>query len=189
MEINEDKRKGTKLIRVENNIAYIRLNNSDKIAKIDYEDYDKIKRYSWRIHANRDYRKFIKRKINYYVITRRFKGETPQTMLLHRYIMGIEKENAVSSKRQIDHINRNGLDNRKSNLRIVTQSQNNHNICRGVHGKYPYIRWRNRNGKFYGKIKIEKKMIYTGEFDTPDEALKEYHKLRIKHLKNQRLWK
>lgn len=56
---------------------------------------------------------------------------------IHRLIMGLSKgDNLI-----IDHINRNGLDNKKSNLRIVSTSINNRNSnirktnifnCRGI---------------------------------------------------------
>jgi len=176
-------KKGTKLIKTVNNVSYIHLNNSPKIVKIDSEDYEKIKQYSWRLHKNHDNRGY-RRIQNLYAVARRFKGEKPKNILMHRFILGIERESARDSERQVDHINHNGLDNRKINLRIVTQSQNNQNRRRGCHGKYPNVRWNNITGKFYVQIKIEKKVIKLGNnFNTPDEALKSYNRIRKKFLK------
>lgn len=177
------RKKGTKLIKTAQGVAYIRFNNSSKIGKIDADDYEKIKKYSWRVHKNHDNRGVGAKSI-LYAFARRFRGESPQAVLMHRFILGIEGENANISKRQVDHINHNGLDNRKSNLRIVTQSQNNQNVRKGVRGKYPNVQWNSITGKFSTFIKTETRKIMLGDkFNTPDEALKVYEKARKEFIK------
>lgn len=91
-------------------------------------------------------------------------------ILLHRFLMNPEKNQVV------DHINRNKLDCRKSNLRICTQLENNKNSGMrkdnktGVRGvifdkaspKTPYL----------SEIIVDKKRIKLGRFETLDEAKK-----------------
>ncbi len=74
----------------------------------------------------------------------------------------------------IDHINHNMLDNRRSNLRIVTRSMNSHNRrsvigstsrYKGVHQSY---------GKWQAAISHKDKNIHLGVFSTEAEAAKRY---------------
>ena len=73
---------------------------------------------------------------------------------------------------QVDHINRNTLDNRKSNLRIVTQQGNLRNQKRG-NNKTGYtgvaVGWK---GKFTAQIKVDYKKIHLGTFNTIIDAYK-----------------
>ena len=71
----------------------------------------------------------------------------------------------------VDHRNGNGLDNRRSNLRIATFSQNNQNMrmqsdnATGFKGIS-----RRPSGKFRARIAFEGKQIFLGNFPTPEEA-------------------
>lgn len=162
--------KGADIIEINDTVAKIRLSNCDGIVIVDRDSLDLIKNLSWRGLKNHSVRGDDTVR---YATTRLVNGKA---VLMHRYIMGISDENAVLSKRQIDHINGNGLDNRKSNLRIVTQSQNNHNKKRGQRGKYPNVRWSNTTGKFIAYIKIEDKTVCLGkDFSTPEQAYNAYH--------------
>lgn len=62
----------------------------------------------------------VKGETNY---ARGFYHKTSKDVLMHRFIMGLEP----GDKRQVDHINHNGLDNRRSNLRVCTPAQNKAN--------------------------------------------------------------
>jgi len=170
-------KKGVKMIKEVDNAVYFQFNRSDKVGIIDKEDWEKIKKYSWRVLNNHQSRGYIG---NLYgsgtlwdIIPKK------KVVLLHRFILGIHLENGAISKKQVDHINGNGLDNRKSNLRLVTQAQNNCNQYKGAHGKYPNIRWNNTTGKFIAEIKIETQRVNLGkDFNTPDEAMEAYNKAR-----------
>jgi hypothetical protein len=78
---------------------------------------------------------------------------------------------------QIDHANRDPSDNRLSNLRLATNSQNQFN--RKGHGKYKkgvnYSPSREYTDKdFVARIQVEGKRIYLGRFRTEDEAHEAY---------------
>lgn len=82
----------------------------------------------------------------------------------------------------VDHINGNGLDNRRCNLRIVTQSENiskkrspgNRTGYRGV--------YETQAGKFVGEVRINKKKIKSRSLATPQEAAMFHDRLASIHL-------
>lgn len=71
----------------------------------------------------------------------------------------------------IDHKNLNGLDNRLSNLREATFSENRWNTNRPYVRELPRGVYRNyRGARFGARIAINGEEIYLGSFDTPEEA-------------------
>ena len=88
--------------------------------------------------------------------------------LLHRIIME-EPEELV-----IDHINRNPLDNRRENLRIVTVQQNcmNQGIRKTNKSGVAGVCWHKNVNKWQAKIAYKYKQIHLGCFDTLEEATK-----------------
>lgn len=85
-------------------------------------------------------------------------------VLLHRLIMNFPEG------KQVDHINGDRTDNRRSNLRVVTNQQNQMNrkatSNTGIKGVY----LRKDTGSYSAKIKINGKSRYLGNFRTLDEA-------------------
>jgi hypothetical protein len=96
-----------------------------------------------------------------------------ETIYLHREIMGLTYGDPLV----VDHKNRQRLDNRRSNLRVVTKAVNAKNrskrvgssLHKGVYWKKPDPLHRTR-GKWYARIIIDRKMIHLGGFETEDEA-------------------
>lgn len=82
------------------------------------------------------------------------------------------------SDMEIDHINHNGVDNRLVNLRLATSKQNKFNkrISSKNASGYKGISFHKKLNKWAAYISRNKKTIYLGLFDTPQEAHKEYTK-------------
>lgn len=113
---------------------------------LDEEDYCKVAHMTW----------WLKPTGYVYTQTRGRKNRT--SIYLHRLITG------ASKGQEIDHINRNPLDNRKENLRFCTRSQNNMNKA-GLRGVSPFKRgWRAR-------IKKDRKEIHIGLYATKEAAV------------------
>ncbi len=92
-----------------------------------------------------------------------------------REILGLKS----GDKREADHINYVTLNNRRSNLRIVTHQQNqwNHKSPKGYY-------WNKAARKYMAQIKLNGKVIYLGLFKTAEEARgayleakKSYHRI------------
>jgi len=132
-------------IRIDGDVAYVDLydkyGNTVATVIIDAEDVERIRYDKWRLSIT-----------GYANYTTRKKG----TLMMHRKILGTDQ--------CVDHINGNKLDNRKSNLRIATKSQNSMNVnYRGI-SEHP-------TGKFSARIKINQKLIYLGTYELEVEAL------------------
>lgn len=122
------------------------------VALVDTEDVEKLKKYSFRTHNNG------------YINTSRNR----KNIYLHQIVFGETKEGY-----EIDHINRNKLDNRKSNLRQCTHKDNAHNrISYNKFGQQG-IRKTNRNLKkpYYASIYDNGKFIFLGYYATKEEAI------------------
>ena len=76
----------------------------------------------------------------------------------------------------VDHRNGNGLDNRRTNLRIATQSQNMQNRCKrkNTTSRYIGVWFVKAKGKWESRITYKGKRIWLGLFDTEIEAAKAY---------------
>lgn len=96
-------------------IIYDNRGNEKARTLIDIEDIERVKEYKW--HLSKD--GYISTNINSKV--------TRKIISLHRFIMNVWDEEYDCNSNVIDHINRNPLDNRKSNLRIVSQRENMNN--------------------------------------------------------------
>jgi len=96
-------------------ILKIKHNDIHVKAVIDTVDAAKIKDHSWHYIANG----YIGHTIQV--------DDTRRELYLHNMVMGRLGFPGKGAKESIDHISRNGLDNRKENLRLVTQSAQNIN--------------------------------------------------------------
>jgi len=122
-----------------------------KFAIVDPEDYDRLAGYKW--FAMRSRRGF------YAIRMVTTKNGRRKKIRMHRQIL-----NAPADK-LVDHINHNGLDNRKANLRIVTNMQNSWNKRKqkgDYSSRYKGVSWARRIGKWHTEIYCNGSKIFIG---------------------------
>jgi len=105
---------------------------------------------------------------------------TLQRYLYEKYIP--EKD---ISNLKIDHINRNRLDNRMSNLEPVTDGVNNYN--RETKNKWGYRGVAKKSDKYRARLKYEGKQYNTTVFETVEEAAIAYNELAKKYYGDRAL--
>jgi hypothetical protein len=133
-----------------------------KIAWIDQEDVDKISLLKWRAEKS-GYTYYAKAEVEISKYPRKRK-----IFRMHRVI--------CSNWNSIDHINRNGLDNRKSNLREADKKQNGRNrpAQKMSTSKYKGVSWVPRLQKWLSQITVDGKNTYLGIFNDEVLAAKAY---------------
>lgn len=133
-------------------------------ALVDDDDYDYLVQYKWRR---------VKQKTCFYVsasvkIDGKFK-----TLIMHRLVMNAPKGT------MIDHIDCNGLNNQKTNLRFASYVQNGMNRRPNKNRKYKGVTIQGE--RFCASITYNKQRIALGTFNNIDDAAQAYNEAAIKY--------
>ena len=140
----------------------IQLTNGG-LCIVDDEDYPLLDRHTWHKEKNGNVW------YAYALIGKNTK------IAMHRVILG------AKLARVIDHINHDGMDNRKENLRFVTISHNTANARKykqKTTSKYKGV-WKGYDGKFYANINCDCKRYSLGKYESETDAAKAYDKKAI----------
>lgn len=142
-------------------------------TKVDDADFDWLSKYPWRIYHPRNM---------YFYARTGYDGN-----LMHRIIMRLN-----NSKLCVDHIDHDGLNNQRSNLRVCTHAENMRHRKSANNSSSKYlgvclIKAYNKNGTFrtyyYATIKYSDKQTHLGCFKDERRAAIEYDKAAIIHHK------
>jgi hypothetical protein len=129
---------------------------------LDLRDYYHLSKYKW----------YIKGSFGKFYAARNYKYDSRQTktVSMHREIM-----NAPGGL-LVDHRNRNGLDNRRENLRLATYSQNNCNKPKrkNTSSQFAGVSFNKLCKRWCCYINHNGKRIFLGYFDSEIEAAKAY---------------
>lgn len=142
------------------------------VAIVDDEDAD-LAEYKWRVlvHSNTNY---AMRSIK--------KDGRSASMMFHRVLMEKVIGRPLEKLEVVDHIDGDGLNNLRSNVRLCTYSQNNmnkHKHKQPIAGMKGITRLKTKKEGWQAQIKINGKNVYLGVFPTAEEAYKAYCKVAI----------
>jgi len=137
---------------------------------VDDVDYDFLIKHKWHAYKHRD-TFYAKRHIWVNGI------RTEQGM--HREILHLSHRDGV----EVDHINRDGLDNQRSNLRITTHGLNRHNSKKNTNNISGYrgVHWCNSTKKWVAMIAINRKQKTIGRYRSVISAAEAYDQEAVKY--------
>jgi hypothetical protein len=102
-----------------------------------------------------------------------------QPRLLHRVVLGL----GTGDGRSVDHINGDGLDNRRANLRVATTAENAQNQgSRGGSSTYRGVTWDRARGKWMARAMLDGRHKTIGRFDSELEAAEAAAAFRREHM-------
>lgn len=134
--------------------------NRGRVALVDEADYEWLSQWRWTFAGEPTGGGYAVRGCDV--------GGARRTLLMHRAILSPEPG------LQVDHINGDGLDNRRANLRPCTASQNcqNRAVKKGTRSGFKGVTKYNRYWR--AAIRAEGRTRYIGYYATPEEAARAY---------------
>jgi hypothetical protein len=141
----------------------ILLSDGIHVALVDDEDSERISKYSWgAVKKGRTY--YARREAGTV-------GKNRKSFYMHRDVLNLSPGNGL-----VDHRNRNGLDNQKSNLRLSNKKLNAVNTEKrsGCSSKYKGVYFRKDRQKWSAYIEVNTKRIRLGTFETELQAATAY---------------
>jgi hypothetical protein len=136
---------------------YIQLGfaNAPELFIIDISDFDTIRNYSW-YPKRSEWGTYCNGYVNKKVV------------VLHRFIM------KAQVGQYIDHIDKDTLNNKRDNLRFVTNQQNgfNRKVGKNNTSSIMGICWVESRNKWNVRIKLNYKNIFLGQYEDFDDAVK-----------------
>ncbi len=133
------------------------------VALVDDEDFESLMRQKWWISKCEKSRKI------FYAARNERPGGKRHVVLMHRKIMGFPLGMVI------DHVNGNGLDNRRANLRVCSTAQNAMNSKkRPSSSRFKGVSWNKEARKWVANIKLDQKSRYLGCFDVEEDAARAY---------------
>ena len=143
-------------IRIDGSVAYVPLTRGYE-AIIDAADIAIVDRWNW--YADVDAH-------TVYAVRSAKEGGKQSTIIMHRLLVD------APAVMEVDHINGNGLDNRRLNLRLATRSQNMRNKGLSVSNTSGFkgVSWHKSESKWQARITLHRKTRYLGLYPTPEAA-------------------
>ena len=133
------------------------------VVLVDDQDYEFLNKFNWFVSVNN-------RRSTCYAATK----IVSKMRYMHRILLN-------DPDSLVDHIDRNGLNNQRNNLRLASPSLNGQNckISSNNNTGFIGVYWNKKYSKFYARIVFNYRKIFIGSFDDPKQAAKAYNKKAV----------
>lgn len=135
-------------------------------TKIDDTDFEQLKFYNWSVKPHCK---------TFYAVRADYSTGVYKKIFLHRQLLGVTDPDVV-----VDHIDGNGLNNQRSNLRVCDRANNGCNKRTKKRKQSPFKGvGKTKGGKFKARIGVKGKVINLGLFSTAEEAALKYNEAAV----------
>lgn len=139
-----------------------------KVALVDEDDFERLSAFKWCATRHRQ---------RWYAVRRATRVEGGMIVRMHRQVLD------APSGLDVDHIDGDGLNNRRSNLRVATRLENARNqVCR--RGGTSTFKGVSRSGtrRWRATIRLATGRLHLGYFDSEEDAAKTYDVAAREHF-------
>lgn len=141
-------------------------------ALVDDHLYDWLNQWRWYSNKGRN---------TYYALRNgsSLNNNEPSSIGMHREILGLSHHDGCV----VDHINQDGLDNQRSNLRVVSNTENirNHKLFNTSKTGHTGVTWNDNANKWHARIHVNYKYIHLGYFSCINDAIEARKQGELKH--------
>ena len=137
-----------------------------QVALVDDEDYEELSKYKWYANKNRH---------AFYAV----RSSDRHITCMHRVIL------KAQLGQQVDHINHNGLDNRRSNIRLCTRTQNQGNQRKQIRittSRYKGVYWDKGRCRWAAQLQIPGVRHLARYHNTEEDAARAYDQAAIQYF-------
>jgi hypothetical protein len=138
---------------------------------VDAAEYDWLNQWRWCANGKPE---------RLYVFRYERDGAKYRPVRMHRLVVGL----ADDDPREVDHINRDTLDNRRANLRIVTRAQNMQNQAshRGASSRHRGVAFHKQSGRWGASARLNGRQHWLGLHDDERSAARAAEAFRVRHM-------
>jgi hypothetical protein len=137
-------------------VGYIPIESRDGLvyAHVDAAHFARLAQFRWRVERG-------------YVIRHEWRDGRGRTVRMHSEVLAPEQG------KEIDHIDRNKLDNREDNLRQATRAEQNANrgLFKNNTSGRTGVTWKPTQRRWVAQMKIDGRYVYLGSYLTKEEAI------------------
>ena len=137
-----------------------------KVALVDEGDFDWLNQWKWYYHD----------------------GYAARSIYLGRYENGkkhvttVKMHQAIMEARMIDHVDNDGLNNQRSNLRLCTATTNQQNRKVNYNKRFKGVSWHKRIGAWAVHIRVNKQLKHIGYYNDELYAAKVYNQMALMYF-------
>lgn len=138
-------------------VVELKLSNTDDVALVDARYLPILSAFKWRIQQTGSYKQIM------------------TAMPIGRFIMALA---SIVDKREVDHVDRNPLNNTVKNLRMASSTENtiNKSLSKKNKSGFKGVCWRKDKKMWHAQMSVKHRTQHLGYFEKKEDAARAYNR-------------